>query len=71
MQKGESPSNILAEGGNPYLLNAVMRTVSAFDYTKLKNEYDKLSAQYYALLEALEKKGLYPEVDENGKIVLK
>lgn len=70
MQQGDSPLNLILEGENVYTVNALMRALSVNDYQRLQNEFNNVSAQLNALIQAVEDYGLSIEADEDGNIKL-
>ena len=71
MQKGDSPLSLILEGENVYTVNAIMRALSVTDYQRLQNDFNNVSAQLNALIQAVEDYGLSIEADDDGNIILK
>lgn len=71
MQKGDSALSLIQEGENVYMVNALMRALSATDYQRLQYEFNNVSAQLNALIQAVEDYGLSIEADDDGNIILK
>lgn len=76
LKNGESALSLALEGENPYMLNAVLRTLHMTDYENLSQRYTELEVKYNqtcellkALQEAIEKQGLNIEVDDDGNII--
>lgn len=70
MQKGESSIDLLLQGENPYIVNAIGRALFSNDYERLSSECSNLQKQLNDLLFAIDKAGFIVESDENGNPVL-
>lgn len=66
IQQGDNPLQLIQEGENPYVTNAIARAVFTSDYQRLQMEYSKLRDQYYQLKDAVYAFGLEIEKDEDG-----
>lgn len=69
LQRGENPSNLLLEGENPYVLNAVLRALSSTDYQRIAEDYAILEREHIALICALKDHGILVANDSDGNIV--
>ena len=70
LQKGESALSLALQGENPYMINALMRTLSANDYTRLQDCFYELQSKYSQLIKAIENEGYVIELDNENKIML-
>lgn len=70
IQSGENSLNMILEGENPYIVNAIMRAVNTTDYERLHKAYDDLDKRFFRLIEAVNNYGLSIQVDEEDNIVL-
>lgn len=70
LQNGEKPVDLIGQGENVYVVNAVMHSLSKNDYTRLQQEYNNLNSMYNQLIDAITQEGYGIELDENNKIVL-
>lgn len=66
MQMGEKPLNLVLEGENVYMVNAIMRSLQSNDYQRLQERFNQLSAQFDALVNAVYDYGLDIEPDSKG-----
>ena len=71
MKEGANPFNLILEGENPYMINAVMHSLSVNDYQRLAKEHADTSARLNMLIEAVEDYGLSIEAAEDGKLILR
>jgi len=69
--QGESPMNIVLEGGNVFTANAVLRAASLCDYQRLQADYDALCNRYELLVKAVEDIGLTIDEDDSGNIIVR
>ena len=67
IQQGESSTNLILQGENPYVVNAIMRAFSVNDYQRLANEFQSLEQEHNKLLQAIEDAHLTITVSEDGK----
>ena len=67
IQKGESSTDLILQGENPYVVNAIMRAFSVNDYQRLANEYQTLDSEHNKLLQAIEEAHLTITVLDDGK----
>lgn len=49
LQQGGKPVSLIAEGENPYIVNAVMRALAGNDYQRLASEYSRLLNEHINL----------------------
>lgn len=72
IQQGNvKPTDLIAEGENVYIVNAINRAVYTNDYYNVLNELNSVKAQLDALTDAVYDFGLSIECDENNNVVLK
>lgn len=70
LQKGESALSLALQGENPYMINALMRTLATNDYTRLQDCFNELQNKYSQLIKAIENEGYEIELDDENKIML-
>lgn len=71
LQSGSTTaSKLISEGVNPFIVNAVTRTLAGSEYESLVTAYNELNETHSKLLEAIEKFGLTVEVDDDGSFIL-
>ena len=71
MQKGDRPLDMILEGENPYVVNALMRAVSQNDYMRLQEDLMRAQCEIADLMSLIRGAGFVVEIDENGNKVLK
>lgn len=64
--QGDNPMDLIMEGQNVYVVNAVMRAVASNDYQRLQSEAIKLNEEYIKLQKAVADAGLTVELNEDG-----
>ena len=70
LQNGESPLNLINEGENVFLVNALTRAMSINDYQRLQKEYNKLERRFNQLANCITALGFEICIDEEDKIKL-
>lgn len=72
MKQGTKPSELVAQGNNPFTVNAVYRSLYASDYSKVANELERVRQRLQALEDAVDEYGLVIVADdfELGKLKL-
>lgn len=70
MQQGDNPLSLVLEGENPYLVNAVMRTLAQNDYQRLADELEKTNAKLHSLIDSIYAYGLSVEVTDQELLKL-
>ena len=71
MQSGSvSPVNLIKEGENPYVVNAIMRALSHSDYQRVQEELYVARKQYAMLKAAIEAEGYKVMSDDDGNVLL-
>jgi len=70
LQSGTSPVELVLTGENPFMVNAMMRTLSGNDYQRMQQEYGKLYQQLESLKQAVSDYGLVIVSDNDGNLVL-
>lgn len=70
MRQGDNAMNLILEGENVYMVNALMRAISKTDYERLQNQYLELENKYNRVIEAIENSGFALEIDENGNLIV-
>lgn len=70
IQNGESSTNLILQGENPYVVNAIVRAFSNNDYQRLAKAYQTLEADYNKLLHAIKEANLTICLLDDGKVKL-
>lgn len=70
IQGGENPMNLILQGENPYIVNALVRALNMTDYERLTVELSQVSEERNKLIKAIENYGLVIVADDDGNIVL-
>lgn len=70
IKEGVKPSELVAEGANPFTVNAVYRTMYASDYSRMAAELEKVRLQLHDLENAIDEYGLAIVVDDKGRTTL-
>lgn len=63
---GEHPMELVMQGENVFMVNALTKLLSTNDYLRLQNAYHELQVEHDALLLACEKLGYTPFKDAKG-----
>lgn len=67
IQRGEKPQNLLLEGENVYVVNAIMRAMQSSDYQRMAAEYAELQKSYEKLENAIQSAGFMVMVTDDGE----
>lgn len=70
LQNGDNPLNLVLQGENPYMVNAIARTLYANDYQRVQEELYKANAQLESLTKAINDYGLVVLANRDGSIYL-
>ena len=70
LQQGENALSLVLQGENPYMVNALMRTLTITDYTRVSEELQKALKRIDDLVSAIHDYGLEIEIDQNGNTIL-
>ena len=70
IQRGSDAKRLIEEGENPFLVNALLRSLSFTDYERLQKEFVELNARHNMLVDAIHELGYDIEVAEDNRLVL-
>lgn len=70
IQQGENPLTMIMTGENPFIVNAVMRSVVQNDYQRLQDVHNALQLEHFRLLDAIRAANLQPVINDDGTITL-
>lgn len=70
IMSGDNPINLIQEGENAFVVNALHRAIYSSDYSRLAKEFDDLNLRYNLLLDAINSYGLSVVCDKDGKLKL-
>ena len=70
LQQGENALSLVLQGENPYMVNALMRTLTITDYTRISEELQKALGRIDDLVSAIHDQGFEIEIDQDGKTIL-
>lgn len=63
LQGGDNPLNLILEGENPYLVNAMARAMAGYDYQRISDELRQTRFKLHSLIQDIRKHGF--DVFEN------
>lgn len=66
LQQGENPLNLVLQGENVHIVNALVKTLYTNDYTRINNEYKELNEKYICLSSAVKNAGFDISIDDMG-----
>lgn len=70
LRQGASPVDLISEGENPYLTNAIVKALSDNDYSRLQREFASLEDLYFKLVQAVTDAGFSVEHTSDGSVFL-
>lgn len=70
LQSGKTAVSLIQEGGNPFVVQNILRMLSGSDYERLTEEFHRLQDYVYQLEAAIRKQGFTVCEEKNGHIVL-
>lgn len=70
IQNGARAIDLVMEGENPYVANALARAIYTDDYQRLQMEYSRIRDKYFQLVDAVQLYGLEIVTDENGLLMV-
>lgn len=70
LQHGEYALDLIMQGENPYMVNALVKAMHDNDYQRVSMELERTKALLNMLEEAVSKRGLVIVNDEDGSLVL-
>jgi len=66
IQSGDNALDLIMDGENAYVANALARAVYTDDYQRLQHEYSSMRDKYYQLIDAINEFGLDIVTGEDG-----
>lgn len=71
ISEGDTSLKLILEGENVHTVNAIKRAVADSDYTRLQNDFNKLSYRYSQLMSLCNDRKIYVDFDTNDVLYLK
>ena len=71
LSRGEDPLNLVLQGENVYMVNALMKALTGTDYQRVVSELNEVRSKLERLEDAIHNSGLVLEINDNGDYVLK